>query len=82
MPRNVVTVVPRFTPFPWWRREQARILREVGQRHRPTPHDHGNGLKLDFSKRDDSSAARARVVGWLDEISPGWRRYVKVYPRV
>ena len=81
MPRNVVTVSPRFAVFPWWRREQTRILEEVAQRHQPTPHERGTGLHLDFSKRDDPSDARGRVVAWLDEIDPAWRRHVKVYPR-
>ena len=55
---------------------------EVSKRHRPTSHGRGNWLHLDFSKREDPSAGRARVIAWLDEINPDWKRYVKVYPRV
>jgi hypothetical protein len=82
MPRNVVTVTPRLVPpLPSRRREQRRILAEISKCHTPTPHDRGRSLHLDFSKREDALDARARVVGWLDEINPVWSRYVKVYPR-
>jgi len=82
VPRNVVTVSPRFIPpLPSWRREQDRILAAISERHHPTPHDRGRWLHLDFSKRDDASACRAKVVAWLNEINPHWGRYVKVYPR-
>jgi hypothetical protein len=83
VPRNTVSVDPRFfPPLPSRRREQRRILTEVGKRHRPTPNKRpGKWLSLDFSKREDQAAARERVIGWLDEINPDWRRYVKVYPR-
>jgi hypothetical protein len=69
--------------LPSRRREQALILSELSQRHRPTPPRRGlgNSLVLDFSKRDDATDARARVIAWLDEINPDWPRYVKVYPR-
>lgn len=78
----MVTVSPRsFPPIPRHRRERERILAEVGKRHRPTQHEQGKWLTLDFSRRDDPAAVRAEVVGWLDEINAHWRRYVKVYPR-
>lgn len=81
MPRNVVTVSRRsFPPLPRYRRERDRILTEVSKRHPPTPHTHGKWLTLDFSKREEPSLARAKVIRWLDEISPDWQRYVKVYP--
>jgi hypothetical protein len=80
VPRNVVTVFPRwFPPLPSRRREQQRILAEITRRHRPTPHEGGDWLHLDFSKREDAAAVQARVVTWLDEINPAWRRYVNVY---
>jgi len=80
--RNVVTVSPRFfPPLPSFRRERKRILAEVSDRHRPTTHERGDWLHLDFSKREEASTVRAEVIGWLDEINPSWRRYVKVYPR-
>jgi len=82
VPRNVVTVSPRFfPPLPSHRRERERILAAVSARHRPTPHDRGAWVTLDFSKRQESATARAEVVSWLDEINTEWRRYVKVYPR-
>jgi hypothetical protein len=80
--RNVVTVAPRwFPPLASRRREQQRIFAEIAKRHRPTPHEHGDWLHLDFSTREDAASARARVLAWLDEISPRWKRYVKVFPR-
>ena len=54
---------------------------KVSELHRPTPHERGNWLHLDFSKRDDPAAARRQVMAWLDEINPDWSKYVKVYPR-
>jgi hypothetical protein len=81
MPRNVVTVMPRSPSLvPGRRREQDRILAEVGKRHAPTPHARGRWLHLDFPKREDRAVVRADVVGWLDEINPRWQRYVKVLP--
>jgi hypothetical protein len=80
MPRNVVTVVPRFVPLMRSRqREQRRILDAIATRHRPTPRA-GESVVLDFSKQDDPVEVRARVVAWLDEINPDWARYVRVYP--
>jgi hypothetical protein len=83
VPRNVVTVDPRFfPPLPSRRREQRRILAEVAERHRPTPNRRpGKWLSLDFSKQADPSEARRQVTSCLDEINPDWQRYVKVYPR-
>jgi hypothetical protein len=82
VPRNVITVSPRFfPPLPSYRRERKRILAEVSDRHRPTPHERGDWLHLDFSKREEASTARAEVIDWLNEINPSWRRYVKLYPR-
>ncbi len=81
MPRNVVTIVPRFMPLMRTRqREQRRILAEIARRHRPTD-DGSESVVLDFSKAEESSAAQARVVGWLDEINPDWQHYVRVYSR-
>jgi hypothetical protein len=80
VPRNVVTVVPRFMPLMRSRqREQRRILAEIATRHRPTPQG-GESVVLDFSKQDGPLEPRARVVAWLDEINPDWPRYVRVYP--
>jgi hypothetical protein len=83
MSRNRVAVAPRsFPPLPRHRRERERILAELSERHRSTPHDRGNWLDFDFSNRTDPSAARAEVVSWLEVINPDWQRYVKVFPRV
>ena len=83
MPRNRVAVAPRtFLPLPRHRRERVRILAELSERHRPTPHDHGDWVDFHFSKRKEPSVARAEVVAWLEEINPNWQRYVKVFPRV
>jgi len=82
VPRNVVTVSPLWVlPLPARRCERRRILQGVAERHRPTPHKRGDSLHLHFSKSIDPLAARAQVIGWLDEINPEWRKYVKVYPR-
>lgn len=83
VPRNGVAVAPRtFPPLPRHRRERQRTLAELSERHRPTPHGHGNWLAVDFSKRKDPSVARAEVVAWLEEINRDWHRYVKLFPRV
>lgn len=82
MPRNVVTVMPRFfPPLPRHQRERERILARLSEQHRPTPHGRGNWLHLDFSKHKDPSIARAEVVAWLEEINADWQKYVKVYSR-
>jgi hypothetical protein len=77
-----VAVAPRtFRLLARHRRERARIFAELAEQQRSTPHDHGDWLDFDFSKRKDPSVARAEVVTWLEEINPYWKRYVKVFPR-
>jgi hypothetical protein len=77
-----VTVAPRlFPPLPRYERERQRILAELSERRRATPHGQGEWLRFDFSKRKDRSVARAEVVALLDEINPDWQKYVKVSPR-
>jgi hypothetical protein len=81
MPRNVVTVSPKwFPPLLRVRRERERILREVSSRRRPSSRGRATGFRFDFSRREDRSVARGEVVAWLEQINPRWQRYVRVYP--
>jgi hypothetical protein len=82
VPRNVVTVVPRwFPPTERHQRERQRILAQIAERRTPTPHKGGNHLHLDFSKRTDPADAHGQVMAWLDQINPRCKKYVKVYSR-
>jgi hypothetical protein len=81
MPRNVVTVSPKwFPPLPRLRRERERILREVSSRRQPSSRGRATDVRFDFSRREDRSVARGEVVAWLEQINPKWQRYVRVYP--
>jgi hypothetical protein len=77
MPRNVVTVEPRFAAFLLpGRRKQ--IEAELAERHRYRRR--GDAMEIDFPKRLGREA-REQVIAELDEIDPRWRRLFRLYPR-
>ena len=75
MPRNVVTVVPRFAAFAGEppTRERGGAGRAVSLSSR------GDAMEIDFPKQLGREA-RERVVADLDEIAPNWRRLFRLYP--
>lgn len=81
MPRNVVTVRPRFLVLPTRRNREATesVLAHLGERYRPRRQDDGS-LKIDFPKRLGGRAARDEVVAEMTRIAPRWRRLFVVYP--
>jgi hypothetical protein len=78
MPRNVVTLVPRFDLV--GRRAQARehLLETLGRRYRLRRVE--NRVEIDFPKRLETEA-KAQVAAELDRVDADWRRVFRLYPR-
>jgi hypothetical protein len=83
MPRNVVTLVPKFRPWPGASRVQATVLSDMIRERRPDPHPHNEGRQVEFSfpHETPAAAAKAEIARLLDGIDPRWRRYFALYPR-
>jgi hypothetical protein len=77
VPRNVVTLSPRFDFFGRNREARERLLSALGERYRFRAVE--NRVEIDFPKRLGREA-KAQVVAELDRIDPDWGRLFRLYP--
>jgi hypothetical protein len=82
VPRNVVTLAPRFLVFPTRsNRETRRIVQaHVVARYRARVESDPDRIAMDFPKQMGGRAAKTEVVASLDQVAPRWRRVFVLYP--
>lgn len=78
MPRNVVTLVPRWRP--WRRSEQQRVLEALASRYRYRREADSPNVEIDFPKAKGRATAKDEVAAALDDLNPKWRGMFVLYP--
>jgi len=83
MPRNVVTLIPRWLVLPVQRNRAARkrIEQALVDKYRARRESGPERIVIDFPKRSPRRAAKEEVASALDEVEPRWRRLYVLYPR-
>jgi hypothetical protein len=82
MPRNVVTLTPRWLVLPVQRNRAARkrIERALFDKYRARRESDPERIVIDFPKRALRRAAKEEVAAALDQVEPCWRRLYVLYP--
>jgi hypothetical protein len=80
MPRNVVTLVPRWRLFGSRRVRQARVVEALADRYRYRRETDPARIEIDFPKSKGKARAKDEVAAVLDTIDPNWRRLFVLYP--
>jgi hypothetical protein len=82
MPRNVVTLTPRWLVLPVQRNRAARkrIERALVDKYRARRESDPKRIVIDFPKRAPRRASKEEVAAALDEVEPRWRRLYVLYP--
>ena len=80
MPRNVVTLVPRWRWLPGSRAAQYRVRSALAGRYRYRAETQPERIEIDFPKSKSRAAAKDEVAEVLDDIEAKWRRLFVLYP--
>lgn len=82
VPRNVVTLTPRFLVFPTRRNRETRqiVQAHLVARYRARVESDPDRIEIDFPKRMGGRAAKTEVMASLDQVAPRWRRVFVLYP--
>lgn len=80
MPRNVVTLTPRWHIRPSRRATQERVTAALAERYRYRAETDPPRIEIDFPKSKGRATAKEEVAAVLDAIDPNWRRLFVLYP--
>jgi hypothetical protein len=82
VPRNVVTLTPRWLVLPMRRNRAARerIERALVDRYRARRESDPERIQIDFPKHAPRRAAKEEISAALDQVEPNWRRLYVLYP--
>jgi hypothetical protein len=82
MPRNVVTLTPRWLVLPTQRNRAARqrIEHALADEYRARRESDPERIEIDFPKSERRRGAKDEIATALDRIEPRWRRLYVLYP--
>ena len=82
VPRNVVTLSPRWQFFPSRRvrAAQKRVAKALAKRYRYRAEPDPMRIEIDFPKSKGRATAKDEVAAALDDLDPNWRRLFVIHP--